>query len=66
MKAADFKLGDYVQLHPASNHFMRGIRYGTVRRIASGYFGSYLVLEPLGRPAMRINVSPADIIEIVS
>jgi hypothetical protein len=35
--AKDFRKGQRVQMHPATDLFMRGARYGTVTRITNTY-----------------------------
>lgn len=33
----DFKVGDRIELHPATDNWMRGLRYGTVTRVGNRY-----------------------------
>lgn len=33
MTITDFKVGDRIQIHPASDWFMRGVRYATVTHV---------------------------------
>lgn len=44
----DFEIGDRVELHPATDHFMRGQRYGEI------------VALPLGGTAVRIQFDNGD------
>lgn len=49
---ADFRAGDRVQLHPATDLWMRGARYATVVRIGRGFV--YVLLDGRSSPyAMR-------------
>jgi hypothetical protein len=33
MESKDLKVGDRIKVHPASDWFMRGVRYATISRI---------------------------------
>jgi hypothetical protein len=55
----DFKLGDRIRLHPATDLFMRGIRYATVTQVGRTRI---LAKSDQGR---ELNLSPTHIIEII-
>lgn len=56
----DFRTGDRVELHPATDLWMRGARYGTVIRV--GRTVLTITSDQLGR---SVRVSPANIGRIV-
>ena len=47
--AKEFSKGDRVALHPADDRFMRGVRYGTVTRIAKHCNGVCAVMDRTGK-----------------
>jgi len=54
-EANDFRPGDRVQLHPATDLWMRGARYGTVDRVMRN--GRLVVfVDALGR---QVKIDPA-------
>lgn len=55
----DFKVGDRIRLHPATDLFMRGIRFATVTRVG---LARVLATSDQGR---ELNLSVTHIIEIV-
>ena len=55
----DFGIGDRVQLHPATDAWMRGDRYGRVAAVR----GSHVVLAMDSRRVLK--VSFANVLEIV-
>lgn len=56
----DFRIGDRVELHPATDLWMRGARYGTVIRV--GRTVLTINVDKLGR---TVRVAPEDIGQIV-
>ena len=55
-------IGDRVQLHPASDWWMRGARYGEVVKLGRKYV--HVRLDRNGNAAVRF--LPRDILELVS
>jgi hypothetical protein len=60
MDIADFTVGDRVQLHPATDAWMRGLRYATVERVGREHI--HLVCDN----GMHLRSLPESILEIVS
>jgi hypothetical protein len=60
LQLSDFKVGDRVQLSPATAYWMRGVRYGMVHKIRDGKL--YVMLDRLHRIA---RLDPELIREIV-
>lgn len=57
----DFKTGDRVQLHPATDWWAKGARYGVV--IMIGRVHLTIQLDLLPKP---VAVKPEDVVEIVT
>jgi hypothetical protein len=55
----EFKIGERVQLHPATDRWMRGDRYGTVV-----YVGRLWVKVSMVRSGQVIRVKPEDLIKL--
>jgi hypothetical protein len=60
LQLSDFKVGDRVQLSPATAYWMRGVRYGVVHKIRDGKL--YAMLDRLHR---IVRLDPELIQEIV-
>lgn len=60
MDIANFKLNDRVQLHPATDTWMRGDRFGTVVAI-----GRKLLRVKMDRSQRTLSLLPANIMEVV-
>jgi len=59
-KPSDFQPGQRVQLHPATDAWMRGDRYGTVTKCGRKYV--HVTLERSGR---TLRFAPENILELV-
>lgn len=59
MNRSDFGIGDRVQLHPATDAWMRGDRYGRVARVSN----TYLTLAMDSRRILKVSFD--NIVEIV-
>lgn len=57
---SEFKVGDRVQLHPVTDAWMRGDRYGTVTAI-----GRYSVSVKLDKSGATRRIAPQLILEII-
>lgn len=58
---ADFTAGTRIELHPATDRWMMGDRFGTVRRV-----GRKLLHVAMDRSGKTIRVSPDNIGKIVA
>jgi hypothetical protein len=56
LELKDFRAGDSVELHPATDLWMRGVRFGEVVSV-----GRKLVLVKLDRLARPVKVAPRNI-----
>lgn len=56
-----FKIGDRVQLHPATNLWMRGDRYGTIIKI-----GRLLVHLKMDKSGRTVRIHPEGIAEVIN
>ena len=61
MELKDFRIGDRVELHPATSLWMRGARYGTVREIGRSALTVHIDLYN-----REIRVDPDNIARIVA
>lgn len=59
MVITDFKVGDRIQLHPATDLWARGLKYGTVQKI-----GRKLLHVKLDN-GWKWRVNPVNVLEIV-
>jgi hypothetical protein len=59
MTLSDFFVGDRIQLHPASERWMRGDRYGEVVSLGR----KYLKVRMDSGPTFKVD--PRDVIEVV-
>lgn len=64
LSVSDYRKGMRVQTHPATDAFMRGLRYGTVNRVTSehvivdlDYFGEKTIPRHMLPPSL---LSPVD------
>lgn len=55
-KLRDFRVGDRVELHPATDMWMRGARYGEVKRI-----GRKLLTVRLDATGKNVRIAPENI-----
>jgi len=63
-KLSDYRVGQRVQLHPATDLWMRGDRYGTVTAIGRKYV--HIRPDRCGKLGQRIvYVTPENILEVV-
>ena len=57
----DFKVGDRIELHPATDLWMRGARYGTIEAIGRKYL-TVCVAKLAGRAVYgRVRIAPENI-----
>lgn len=56
--AQDYKIGDRVQLHPATDAWMSGDRYGTITRVGTKFY--HVAMDRSGRV---LRMSPRNILE---
>lgn len=61
MELKDFKAGDRIEMHPASDRWMRGDRFAEVQRV-----GRKLLLVKFDRSKDVVNVHPRNVGEVVS
>lgn len=63
MELKDFKSGQWVRLHPASDWFMRGVVYATVRTVGR----KYLTLDWTDGNGhwVKVKIHPRDILDIL-
>ena len=61
MELRDFKVGDLVRVHPASNWFMRGVTFATVVKIGR----KLLTVKGAGLIANTFKLHPHNVMEIV-
>jgi hypothetical protein len=57
--AWNFIVGDRIAMHPATDLYMRGARFGTIEKI-----GRKLVTVKLDRLAKPVRVAPANILHV--
>lgn len=57
---ADFQLGQHVELHPATDRWMMGDRYGTIIRVSLIFDRVTLRMDKSGR---KLSFRPANILK---
>jgi hypothetical protein len=58
--AQDYGVGDRVQLHPATDAWLRGDRYGQIRKVTQKFY--HIAMDTSGRV---LRVRPSQILESV-
>lgn len=61
MELNQLKVGDRIQMHPASDRWMSGDQFAEVLRV-----GRKLVLVRFDRSKHEVNVHPRNVLEVVS